>query len=609
MRLFCLAVALLALALVPARARDDAAFEVVKQHIDVDVNEDGSYVEVRDIAMRPLNSQGVQKLQQITLSFTEGYTSISIPSAYTLKANGKKIPLDQNDFLYGAGATSAPGFEDVRTVTAVFRNLEAGDQIVYTTVFKQLQPWFAAKFSTEYLFPRTEVSDDTEVRLTAPTGMQLKIDAVGVEGGMVQKGSSEALWEWHYRNALALPVETDAVDEDVVEPHVSISSFQSYAEAAKSYADKIHGKAETAPQIRTLAEQLTHGVADRREQAHILYDWVSTHISYVAIVLGAGGYIPHDANEVLQARFGDCKDHVMLLQAMLAAKGIDSSPALINALDEYQLSPAPTLYEFDHLITYVPEFNLFLDSTARYATFGTLPDNDAGKPVVLISNGAVMQTPVTRAAASTIRSVAHIKVAEDGSAEGTSRITATGAMAANLRALVESIPASGEDDYFRLMLGPGSSGALQRGDPAALSPSYSYDASYHVANFASIPGPGALRLSMAYKPFYFSAMLAGDLRHSRTRNFACASATAEETVTVELPAGLKLDAIPAPTEFEAWGVSLSIGYERLAANTIQQTVHVTMDRPEAVCSADSYNRFRSDLERMVGALNRQILYR
>ena len=67
--------------------------EIVRQHIDIDVNEDGSYVEVRETAIRPLTSQGVKAVQQLTLSFTRGFQTIEIPSAYTLKADGRKIAL------------------------------------------------------------------------------------------------------------------------------------------------------------------------------------------------------------------------------------------------------------------------------------------------------------------------------------------------------------------------------------------------------------------------------------------------------------------------------------------------------------------------------------
>ena len=85
------------------------------------MNEDGSYVEARETAMRPLTEAGVKELQQVRHSFTRGFENVTVPSAYTLKKDGTKIALGQGDFLYGRGAKSAPGFEDVLTMTFVFR--------------------------------------------------------------------------------------------------------------------------------------------------------------------------------------------------------------------------------------------------------------------------------------------------------------------------------------------------------------------------------------------------------------------------------------------------------------------------------------------------------
>ncbi len=69
----------------------------------------------------------------------------------------------------------------------------------------------------------------------------------------------------------------------------------------------------------------------------MLSDWVRKNIRYVAVYVGAGGVVPHSAQAVLDNRYGDCKDHVALLEALLKAVAIESSPALINAGNAYVL--------------------------------------------------------------------------------------------------------------------------------------------------------------------------------------------------------------------------------------------------------------------------------
>ena len=88
---------------------------------------------------------------------------------------------------------------------------------------------------------------------------------------------------------------------------------------------------------------------------------------------------------MLANRYGDCKDHAALLEALLAAAGIDSTGALINSDNAYRLPRVPTLGVFNHVITYVPSLDLYLDSTAESIAAGYLPSSDLGKPVLLTS--------------------------------------------------------------------------------------------------------------------------------------------------------------------------------------------------------------------------------
>jgi len=89
-------------------------------------------------------------------------------------------------------------------------------------------------------------------------------------------------------------------------------------------------------------------------------------------VVGSGGVVPHAADTVLDNFYGDCKDHVTLLEAMLTAVGIESSPALINSGNAYHLPTAPALGTINHVITYIPSLDLYLDPTAAQTEFGYL---------------------------------------------------------------------------------------------------------------------------------------------------------------------------------------------------------------------------------------------
>ncbi len=584
--------------------------EIVRDHIDLEINADGSFAESREVAFHILTEQGRAALQQFRFSYTEGFQSIDVHEAYTLKANGTRIDVPPGGMLHGSGVGgNTPGFEDMRTTTVVFPNLEVGDQIVLVTLYRQTVPWFAGQFAQAFPLTRLLAARDTQIAVTAPAQTPLFFDAVSVEGGAPETVGGKTRRTWTYHNDVALHPEAEAVSELDDGPQLAVSTFPDFATVARTYNTFFTDKAAVTPEIQQLADQLTAGVSDRREQARLLYEWVSTHISYVNIVLGAGGYIPHPASAVLQNRYGDCKDHVMILGALLAAKGIPSSPVLINAGNTYRLSPVASPFLFDHLISYIPEFKLYLDSTARIAPFGVLPYADSGKPVVQTVAGVQTQTPVPAAADSKLRATVNVTLAADGSATGDSRIEASGLAAVEMRGIMGAIPANDDVAFLRLTMGPGVDGTLDRGDTTKLSPSYVFGAHYRDANLANFPGPGALPAGMGFKPFTFTGAIAGNLPASRMRPYACASLTAEENTTIVLPPGIQILSLPKSGKYTAPDMMLTIDYENAGHGTIHEALKLTIEHPRAVCTADYYNRSRADFTRMVSALRAQILYK
>jgi hypothetical protein len=238
-----------------------------------------------------------------------------------------------------------------------------------------------------------------------------------------------------------------------------------------------------------------------------------------------------------------------------------------------------------------------------------LPLPDAGKPVIQVLSASLAQTPVPKSGDTSFRATETVTIADDGSAVGDSKIEATGSAAIETRALVGALPPNSDADYLRAILGPGVDGTLDRGDPSKLSPEYSFSAHYRMANFTNFPGPGALPAGMAYKPFTFTALLAGAFPPSRTRSYSCVSLTAEENTTIQLPPSVAILSMPKSGVYKAAEMTLTMDYQSLGHGTIHEHTKIVIDHPQAVCSADYYNRSRADLTKMVSALRAQILYK
>jgi hypothetical protein len=492
----------------------------------------------------------------------------------------------------------------------VFQELEVGDQAVLETRVEQVKPLLPNVFAAQKSYPRTIAVHEASFALTTRgNDSAFHIAAMGLEAEPPLSSGGKTRRVWRFHNDTPAKRESDAVEEFLDQPHIEVTTLTDYKALGVLYGGLFEEKSKVSPEISALAAKLTDGITDKKAQAKALYEWVSAHIQYVDIVLGAGGFIPHAAGAVLANGYGDCKDHVMLLEALLAAKNIPSSPVLIRAgINQFQLPTGASPFIFDHLITYIPEFQLFVDSTARYAPFGTLPSMDSGKKVLVVEGGEIMTTPAISAASSSLKADIAITLNADGSADGDTRVQARGSVAIEMRAGIAAMAQDRDAEFFRSYLGPGSDGKIQRNDPEKLGESYDYSAHYHVAHLANVPGPAALPAGIGYKPFSFTRLIGQDLPPGRSLDYACPSGMFEENVTLTLPKGLKVTTLPATRTFTTEGVELTITYKQAKPHIVRIETHLRLARARPYCSAGGYAKARPGLSKMVDALASQILY-
>src|SRR5207302_5746722 len=87
-----------------------------------------------------------------------------------------------------------------------------------------------------------------------------------------------------------------------------------------------------------------------RAHAEAALKLVQDRIRYIALTMGAGGYVPANAETTWARRFGDCKAKTALLLAILHELKIESEPVIVNSdgddgLDQFQ----PQLGWFNHV--------------------------------------------------------------------------------------------------------------------------------------------------------------------------------------------------------------------------------------------------------------------
>jgi len=112
----------------------------------------------------------------------------------------------------------------------------------------------------------------------------------------------------------------------------------------------------------------------------------------------------------------------------------------------HTLDLPPTLAALNHVMVYLPEFDVYDDPTASLSSFGVLSDTYDKPAVHLSANGVrVARTPVMRAEDHTLVTQTKVTIAANGTMSGETRQSATGMFATFARAVAGVIESNGPE--------------------------------------------------------------------------------------------------------------------------------------------------------------------
>jgi hypothetical protein len=126
-----------------------------------------------------------------------------------------------------------------------------------------------------------------------------------------------------------------------------------------------------------------------------LFDFVADSVAYVALRVGSGDFVPHDCGQIIERRFGDCKDQTILLGSLCRSAGLEAYPALISTADYpdiRSLHPWPAV--FDHTLVVVKhEGNEYiLDPGDPFSDVSRIPPRLRGKHYLIADNSSALST-------------------------------------------------------------------------------------------------------------------------------------------------------------------------------------------------------------------------
>ena len=469
------------------------------------VNADGTYTKTIETAIRVKTPQGVEDHGSRQISYTPSQEVIRSINAWTTQTDGTSVPVLPSAIREreedNSGGSSE--FTDTKYRVMIFPQVRVGSLLGHKLESNAYSSPYPGEFGSAAVFSPTLPYDHWEAHFVVPESRKLYIDQRGVSGGLEKTVDGLSYYSFRYSRSTVTAPEEGSASSIHYADYLFVSTMPDMVSLGKIANTFFQPNIEVTDEIRQLAVELTEGKTDERAKVKALYLWVAQHIRYVSIALRDGRLVPHRALEILTNRYGDCKDHVVLLESLLTAVGISSSPALINAGSSYEFTKIGVHYPINHVITYVPSLDLYLDSTDRFAPFGTLPHADMDKPVVLIALGMLGRTPRMIAEEHATKVDVVMSIRADGSISGNSAATMTGISENSSRTVRFEKKSEPEETVVKGLLyrfNETGSGSLEHTDPEDLDRPYWVRARFSLDPVSNMPGRGALAVPVGLAP-------------------------------------------------------------------------------------------------------------
>jgi len=555
----------------------------------------GRYTQTVEKITRITNEYGVDNYGRHIFETNTSKETLKIEDAYSITPEGKKIPLAR-DWIskQHPKPEDDKSIDDTQKILVVFPQVSVGSRLYSRARLKYFKPTTRGEFGITYLLSPQGIWENLEVIFTAPKDLKLYTSTKGYEGGIIKTTRTHVTYRFTVQQTIAYKDESESIDDIDFSPRLVISTFPDYLAIGADYHHGAQPKARPTSEIIQKVEKLTAGLTDPRDKARALYQWVSRNIRYISNTIDDGGVVPRSAGYVFRNRFGDCKDHAVLLETMLRIAGIESTAALINQGDAFVLHEGPAYRRpLNHVITYIPSMDLYLDSTARFAPFGQLYNEIYDKPTVLVALNEYGRTPKMNAADHRVTASVTMTMASDGRIEGSSTTAWAGAPEIESRLNRFYAQNSSMESIVNGLLyrfNEIGRGDIQHTSPLEIDKPYKVDAQFQLEPIADLTRPGAFAIPVGVAPGRIGIMTIYKPLTKRQFNFVCNSYIDEENYRLNLPEGLKVVSLPRDISYADEHIRFESRYTQEGQSLIVKRT-LTVDYPTRVCTPDDHDQY------------------
>jgi tetratricopeptide (TPR) repeat protein len=347
------------------------------------------------------NQAGVKAFSILPFDFASSAEHIEIDYVRVHHADGSVVTTSAADAqeLPAEVTREAPFYSDIKQEQIPVRSLQPGDLLEYQIRIIRTKPEVLGHFwgGESFFLPSSGIVMRSEsVELHIPKDAYIQVWSPNYKSTL-SDGPTERIYRWQSsqlaptagkdRNAL-LKLDNNptlGTSDDPALPQIAWTNFHSWQEVGAWYHSLEGSRIEPNDDVRAKVATLIAGKSTPDEKARAVYAYVSSQVRYIGVAFGIGRLQPHEAGDVLNNQYGDCKDKSTLLISMLSAAGINADAVLIGAGITFN-SAVPSPASFNHAITlaHIDGQPVWLDSTPEVSPFRLLNSVIRGKQALVI---------------------------------------------------------------------------------------------------------------------------------------------------------------------------------------------------------------------------------
>ena len=232
-------------------------------------------------------------------------------------------------------------------------DIQRGDVIEYNYSRIGQNPAFKGMYNSEFLLQTVYPLKHALYQIVSAQNRTLHFKSHGnhLTPKLARLVDGKQEWSWEVVNVAPFQGDSSRPSWHVAFPLLQVSEFSNWSALAQWGSEAFALPSEYSAEMQQMVNQWKEQTDDDEARVILALRFVQKEIRYLGIEMGSNTHEPETPNLVLQRRYGDCKDKVLLLKALLDQMGIASDPVLVSSWLKDRLNEwHPAINLFDHVI-------------------------------------------------------------------------------------------------------------------------------------------------------------------------------------------------------------------------------------------------------------------